>query len=57
MSNAHLFRKLAHAQDQMMRATMPKAAEATDAPVKLVASIEQRMVAQRGGTRLMKKVA
>lgn len=52
-SNAHLFRKLARTEDAMMRAVMPKAAEATDAPVRLAASISQ-IVAARPGSRLVK---
>lgn len=52
MSNVNLFKRYDRAQDAMMRATMPRAAETTDSPVRLFATVEE--VAVRNGSRLVR---
>ena len=50
MSNAHLFRRLARAEESMMRASMPRVS--ADDPTPLTRS-SRSVVASVGGTRLV----
>ena len=56
MSNISLFKRYDRAQDAMARATMPKAADATDA-LALVAKVAELVAARADGSRLVKAVA